>query len=48
MDSGSGDFSDYFGNFGGFGGGNNQFRNNTSANSYETLKLNVTLEILNN
>ena len=42
---GSGSFDDYFG---GFGGGNNQFRNDFGANSYETLKLSVTLEVLNN
>jgi serine protease Do len=52
--SNSRNFDDYFGNFGGFGGfggGNNdgnQFQGNTGANSYETLKLNVTLEVLNN
>ena len=43
--SSSGDFGGYFG---GFGGGNNQFQDGFSSNSYETLKLNVTLEILNN
>jgi len=37
-------FDDFFGRF----GGGNQFRNNFGANSYETLKLSVTLEILNN
>jgi serine protease Do len=48
----NGNYNDYFGNFGGFGGfggGNNdnQFSNSV-ANSYQTLKLNVTLEILGN
>ena len=48
---GSDNFNDYFGNFGGFGGfggGNNNSQFNNTANSYETLKLNVTLDILNN
>ena len=48
---GSGNFNDYFGNFGGFGnngGNNNNEQYNNTANSYETLKLKVTLEILNN
>ncbi len=50
--SGSDDSNDYFGNFGGFGGfggyGGRYNQNNTTANSYETVKLNVTLEILDN
>ncbi len=45
--SGSDDSNDYFGNFGGFGGfggyGGRYNQNNTTANSYETVKLNVTL-----
>lgn len=40
-------YADYFGGFGGFGG-NNRFRGNFGVSGYETLKLNVTLEILNN
>ena len=43
--SGTDNFNNYFGNFGGFGGRNNQ--NTQVTNSYETLKLNVTLQILN-
>ena len=51
-----GNFNDYFGNFGGFGGfggyggngGNNSQYDQGGANSYQTLKLNVTLQILNN
>lgn len=47
----SGNYGDYYGNFGGFGGfggGNNNRYFNNAGNSYETIKLNVTLEILNN
>ncbi len=47
----SGNYGDYYGNFGGFGGfggGNNNRNFNNASNSYETIKLNVTLEILNN
>lgn len=47
--SDAGNSNDYFGDFGGFGGDNSDpFQGNFGANSYETLKLNVTLEILNN
>ena len=46
--SGSDSFNDYFGNFGGFGGYGGRNNNQAgTANSYETVKLNVTLEILN-
>ena len=52
LNSAGGNSNDYFGNFGGFGGfgggNNNSNQFNSTANSYETLKLNVTLEVLNN